>query len=176
MLHVIAIGLWIALFQPTSYEFIPRVNRLVEYSRPDGTILIGRLDANGDFTLTSTVPVPPEMRGKDFAFYLSGPDSPVRIGVYALKPQPVYELRSGALIPGTMATNGPFVPTVGGAIIRFADYRYSPTATRIWNLPGFFRPIIPGQPPVGPEKPIRVPLPLPGWSTGAPKAPLVPKR
>ena len=176
MMQVIAVGLWLVLAQPISYEFVPRVNRLVEYSRPDGTVLIGRLDANGDFTLTSTVPVPvpPEMRGMDFAFYESGPDSPVPIGVRALNPQPVYELRSGALIPGTMAAKGPFVPKVGGAIIRFADYRYSTTATKIWNLPGFFRLVIPGQLPVGPEEPIRIPNPA--WQWEAPKVPLAPKR
>ena len=30
------------------------------------------------------------------------------------------------------------VRTVGGKIIAFKDYEYSPTAPRIWNLPGGF--------------------------------------
>ncbi len=160
-----------------SYEFVLRVNRLVEFSRPDYSTLVGRLDAGGEFTLSYTLPgVPPELIFKDFALYRfgNGSPSPVRLGVNELNPQPVYELRSGVLIPGTMVVNGPFVPTVGGAIIRFADYKYSPTTPKIWNLPGYFRAVIPGQPPVGPEEPIRIPNPP--WFPKSSTVPPVPKR
>ncbi len=162
---------------PTSYEFVLRVNRLVEFNRPDYSTLVGRLDAGGEFTLSHTLPgVPPELLGKDFALYRSRRDSPslVRLGVNELNPQPVYELRSGALIPGTMVFSGPFVPTVGGAIIRFADHKYSPTAPKIWNLPGYFRAVIPGQPPVGPEEPIRIPNP--SWLSNSSTVLPTPKR
>lgn len=160
---------------PTSYEFVLRVNRLVEFRRPDFSILVGRLDAGGEFTLSHTLPgVPPGMHGKDFALYRSGRDNAVRLGVNELNSQPVYELRSGALIPGTMVFSGPFVPTVGGAIIRFADYKYSSTAPQIWNLPGYFRAVIPGQPPVGPEEPIRIPNPP--WLSNSSTVPPAPKR
>jgi hypothetical protein len=50
-----------------------------------------------------------------------------------------YEFRNGVLIPGTMDTKGRFIPEVGGKIIPFSDYRYSPLAPRIWNLPGYFK-------------------------------------
>ncbi len=50
----------------------------------------------------------------------------------------VYEYRCGRLIPGTVSEFGPFVPETGGTIMAFKDYKYSETATRIYNLPGYF--------------------------------------
>jgi hypothetical protein len=37
-----------------------------------------------------------------------------------------------------MRVGGKFVPEPGEKVIRFSDYKYSPGATRIWNLPGNF--------------------------------------
>ena len=34
--------------------------------------------------------------------------------------------------------NGDFVPEIGSKVTRFADFKYSPEAPRIWNLPGYF--------------------------------------
>lgn len=157
MTHAIAVGVLALMVQPPAYEFVPRVDRLVEFIRPDCTTLVGRLDAGGEFTLAySLAGVGPEWGRRDVALYRSRFDNPVTLGVNTLEPQPVYELRSGALIPGTMVAHGPFVPTVGGAIIRFADYKYSPFARRIWNLPGYFWPVgVPRNP--DPEK--RTPKP-----------------
>jgi hypothetical protein len=50
----------------------------------------------------------------------------------------VYEYRSGRLIKGVMKKNGDFVPDFGSTVIPFADYKYSKTASRIYNLPGRF--------------------------------------
>jgi hypothetical protein len=50
----------------------------------------------------------------------------------------VYEFRSGRLIPGDIDDDGNFIPTVGGKIIDFKDYRYGPKAPKIYNLPGKF--------------------------------------
>jgi hypothetical protein len=53
-------------------------------------------------------------------------------------PERVYEYRCGRLIAGEVDGGGPFIPEIGGKIIAFADYKYSETATRIYNLPGYF--------------------------------------
>lgn len=50
----------------------------------------------------------------------------------------VYELRSGALIPMIFDLKHGLIPEVGGKIIAFQDYRYSPISRRIYNLPGAF--------------------------------------
>lgn len=55
-----------------------------------------------------------------------------------------YEFRSGILIPGTMDFNGQFTPEIGGKIIPFSEYRYTPLERPIWNLPGYFSYIGPG--------------------------------
>jgi hypothetical protein len=55
--------------------------------------------------------------------------------------EPVYEYRSGYLILGDLMRDGYFVPKAKSTIIRFADYVPSPTAIRIYNLPGEFRQI-----------------------------------
>ncbi|HQR05887.1 MAG TPA: hypothetical protein PLN21_03640 [Gemmatales bacterium] len=52
--------------------------------------------------------------------------------------QPVYEYRCGILVPMIKDPQHGLIPEVGGKIIDFKDYRYSPTARRIYNLPGRF--------------------------------------
>jgi hypothetical protein len=57
----------------------------------------------------------------------------------AAKPnERVYEYRSGYLIPMVFVNKYELIPEVGGIIIDFKDYHYSPTARRIYNLPGRF--------------------------------------
>jgi hypothetical protein len=51
----------------------------------------------------------------------------------------IYEYRSGLLIPGTLMKSGNFVPTEGAKVIPFKDFRFSPTSTRVYNLPGVFQ-------------------------------------
>jgi hypothetical protein len=50
--------------------------------------------------------------------------------------EPVYEYRSGALVPGNLDSWGNFVPTVGEKIIALKDYEPGKKALRIYNLPG----------------------------------------
>lgn len=50
----------------------------------------------------------------------------------------VYEYRSGILVPMVFDEYRGLIPEVGGKIIDFKDYRYSPEARRIYNLPGRF--------------------------------------
>jgi hypothetical protein len=49
-----------------------------------------------------------------------------------------YEFRSGRLILGETLEDGRFVPEIGSEVIDFKDYKYSPSAIRIYNLPGSF--------------------------------------
>lgn len=50
----------------------------------------------------------------------------------------VYEYRSGVLVPGKLQEYSAFIPEVGGKIIDFKDYKYTPDGPQIYNLPGFF--------------------------------------
>ncbi|MBL8825224.1 MAG: hypothetical protein JNJ77_21735 [Planctomycetia bacterium] len=50
----------------------------------------------------------------------------------------VYEYRSGILVPMIFDEYRGLIPEAGGKIIDFKDYRYSPEARRIYNLPGRF--------------------------------------
>lgn len=52
--------------------------------------------------------------------------------------QKLYEYRSGILIPVIYYSKLGIVPEIGGKIIDIKEYRYSPTARRIYNLPGRF--------------------------------------
>lgn len=55
------------------------------------------------------------------------------------KREPVYEYRSGKLIPGYLTGNGTFDPEPDELIIDIKDYVYVPRGSRrIYNLPGKF--------------------------------------
>jgi hypothetical protein len=116
---------------PDEYMFVPDTGRLVcLYVAKKGWLLNGTLDAEGDFIL---------------AVQKHGPKEPLQIPQYPvlnnhrLWTKTVYELRSGRLIKGVMVDGGVFVPGVGSKVIKFEDYKYSPTAIPIWNLPGSFQ-------------------------------------
>lgn len=111
---------------PVAYEFVPDTTRSVMIMR-DRIEVYGWLDSDGEFNESSR---------RQPGFY-SGRRHLLNFGAEG----EVYEYRSGMLIPGTQRPMGKFIPTPGGRIVRFADYRYSPTATPIWNLPGYFRPV-----------------------------------
>ena len=111
------------------YVFVENTNRWVVIIRGEWQ-LIGKLDKNGDF-----------IQDKKYKKGQGGsrPSSVlINSSGHASKSKKVYEFRSGALIPGEIQPDGQFVPQVGGKIIPFKDYNYSPTATPIWNLPGVF--------------------------------------
>lgn len=48
---------------------------------------------------------------------------------------PVYEYRSGRLVPGSFDEDGYFIPELGGTTIAFDQYVPGPTARPIYNLP-----------------------------------------
>lgn len=121
---------------PKEYKFVENTDRWVEVIHGKWR-LSGQLDKGGEFTQVFRVlrDAPPAMMPP--AELLNGP------GQVAAAPVKAYELRHGTLIPGELRKNGPFVPEVGGTVIKFADYRYSPEGPQIWNLPGRFVPVEP---------------------------------
>ncbi len=62
----------------------------------------------------------------------------------------LYELRHGVLIPVFYYRERGFVPEVGGEIVPFSEYKYTPLSRRIYNLPGRFIPK--GQPDLYPNR------------------------
>jgi hypothetical protein len=115
------------------YVFVSDVERPVGLRRGD-LILKGRLDPAGNFVQTESGSL--TMGGSAVRVYkvinLSPPGGP---------PKRVYEFRSGRLIKGEISATGDFVPEVGSKIIKFEEYKYSPDAPPIWNLPGYFKKV-----------------------------------
>jgi hypothetical protein len=111
------------------YEFVEDTSRWVMVIQGN-TESIGKLDAGGNFI--------PEK--KYFQLKKGQPRSvgPPYTLINGSAQKGVYEFRSGRLIPGDIDEECNFVPTVGGKIIEFKDYRYSPKAAKIYNLPGKF--------------------------------------
>jgi hypothetical protein len=109
------------------FVFVQDTDRRVAIDRGD-VELIGKLDEAGNFT--------EKFKHVKHTFY-SGPLY-YRINSTDGKPRKVYEFRSGRLIKGELDTSGNFVPEVGSTVISFKDYKYSPDAIPIWNLPGKF--------------------------------------
>ena len=51
---------------------------------------------------------------------------------------PAYEYRAGRLVKGVIDDDGAFVPDPNAPVTHFINYKYSPGAVPIWNLPGSF--------------------------------------
>ena len=115
------------------YVFVPDTERLVGISKGNA-LLIGKLDANGEFYQTDRYEV---QSPKIPVIVYSGPTF-TDLNTSFVTPRKVYELRSGMLIPGTIETSDLFVPEEDGKIIKFSNYKYGPDARHIWNLPGRF--------------------------------------
>jgi hypothetical protein len=157
IVFALALGSWLFFGQPTKSqptsfvapEFVYKedVRRLIARLQHD-QIVFGYLDAQGEFRRDRhLLPIspPPET---DEVLPLPSPDNlvqPAAIPVAVInKPkrpdEPVYEFRSGSLIAGTLDHDGNFVPQVDSEILPASKYKYSPTARRIYNLPGTFVP------------------------------------
>ena len=111
------------------YVFVENTDVWVGVIRGEAC-LIGKFDKNGDFTH--------EIKRKSVGGGSAGIPAHGVVNAAGSTPRKVYEFRSCVLIPGELRKDGNFVPEVGGKIIAFADYKYTPEATRIWNLPGGF--------------------------------------
>jgi hypothetical protein len=121
---------------PDEYVFVP-YRPLIALMR-DGAYDFGRFDERGNFVAEKRVHVKDLDReiGWRVAYAIW----------YVPKPNEVYEFRSERLIKGTLEKDFNFVPHVGATVIHFKDYKYSPDAIRIWNLPGYFEKKPPPKP------------------------------
>jgi hypothetical protein len=132
------------------YQYDKDCERLVGF-RQEGQILVGYLDADGNFTRDRKYsPIPDTAYPANPA--LSSPDKSERseestqlyTGTYEVinKPrianEPVYEYRAGSLIKGNLDNKGNFIPELESEVKPFTDYRYDWKALRIYNLPGKF--------------------------------------
>lgn len=110
-----------------NYEFIPDIT--VRYRHYIAQFpCLGTLDAKGTFI--------PDMSTINSKFGLIGGPSKL---IEAKTPnEKIYEYRTGILVPMYINDKNKLIPEVGGKIIDFKDYKYSPTARRIYNLPGRF--------------------------------------
>jgi hypothetical protein len=111
------------------YEFKLDSDRVVVIMRGD-YYLFGKLDKSGDFAETGKASITSGLSAGSSAI-LNHP---------FIRGRAVYEYRSGRLIKGMLDRSGAFVPEVSSKVIDFKDYRYSPDAIHIWNLPGTFVP------------------------------------
>jgi hypothetical protein len=110
------------------YVYVEDASRWVSVIRGPWRV-VGHLDAAGKLTETHRF----RWEGPVFGGVISGE----LLNGSPLRGKPLYELRAGLLVPGTLDDEGTFAPD-GGQAIRFAEYKYTPTAPRIWNLPGHF--------------------------------------
>lgn len=116
------------------YRYVENTGRWVGVFRGEW-LLIGKLDKDGEF-------VHEYRAGRDEPLF-GGLPGFVLLNGGGTKSRKAFEFRHGTLTPGELRKDGAFVPEVGGKIIAFADYTYTPDAPRIWNLPGGFVPVEP---------------------------------
>jgi hypothetical protein len=119
---------------PAEYVFVRDTDRWVGLYR-GGTIYIGKLDADGKFHDSVRIDHNKrysgmEREGKKYAL-ISWPELD--------RLRPAYEYRAGTLVKGVINSDGVFVPDPEAPAIPFWQYKYSPTAPPIWNLPGTFQ-------------------------------------
>lgn len=129
ILVVIALSIFIDEYEyqrDLSIEYIRKINKVLYFGKLDekGNFVPSRDFAPIDLTVVNPKSFSRELRPLMMAF--SEKDN-------------VYEYRSKRLIPGIIY-KGEFVPDIGGKVIDFDRYRFSKTASRIYNLPGRFVP------------------------------------
>ncbi len=118
---------WCACDAPAVHIFVPDLSTRYRHNVGEFTCL-GTLDSKGTFI--------PDLTTLNSKFGVIGGPSKL---IEAKTPnEKVYEYRSGVLVPMYINDKNKLIPEVGGKIIDFKDYQYSPTARRIYNLPGRF--------------------------------------
>lgn len=115
----------------------------------DGFILFGRIDKYGNHIWEyNSRNVETAKKNELYREYLFDEDfpeklTPDRVGTKTRPLSgnigPCYEYRHGKLIPGVLRGYD-FVPQLGGKVIEFSEYQYSPKSSPIYNLPGEFVP------------------------------------
>lgn len=124
-----------ALSDPANYRFVERLDRYVAQVTRD-RFKLGRLSREGNFVVTRDVPVDGFDSGPPFVVLPSG----------SLRPHQFYELRGQWLVLGWM-DNGTFTADAPPQKLKFTEYKYTPWAVPIWNLPGYFEFAPPPKPP-----------------------------
>jgi hypothetical protein len=106
------------------YEFVLDTNRwvVVPHGKSDS---LGKLDKEGNFH-----PDPRWINVREGSYPSHA--------VLNFPSGKAYEYRSGRLVLGELDEEGNFIPKLYSKVIDFKDYRFSETATRIYNLPGKF--------------------------------------
>jgi hypothetical protein len=113
--------------------YVPDTDRFVGVAR-GGKLAVGRLNGRGEFTPAAELTLP---MGPEGAMRYSGPPYDLIVPLAGGDPaRPVYEYRSGALVPGRLTSDGWFVPTPGRRVVAFQEYRRTSQAWPIYNLPG----------------------------------------
>jgi hypothetical protein len=97
------------------------------------TEVFGNVDAAGNFLAERRIGV--YRRGQPLSAI--PPSRPLNLPT-KLPHEPVYEYRSGRLVPGNLDDDGNFLPDLGAKVTDFQDYHPVPGARRIFNLPGYF--------------------------------------
>lgn len=120
------------------FYFIPS-STISKYHSVGNRNCLGTIDSDGNF-----IPKLSDLEKMINAFKRKLPRS--RMGPSNLierkhTKEKVYEYRSGILVPMVFDEYRGLIPEVGGKIINFKDYKYSPEARRIYNLPGRFVPV-----------------------------------
>jgi hypothetical protein len=133
----ISAGVGAAPENAARFVYVEDTSRLIHVERPLA-MLVGRFTADGEFVPAKVIDM-----STGWAEYSGPPMHDANISERdrvdpKTRTERVYELRSGVLVPGELGEFGNFIPTIGGKIIGFRDYKYSKEAPRIWNLPGRF--------------------------------------
>lgn len=136
-----AFALLCSLFQD-AYRYDATFQSTVSY-KIGNIFCLGTFDKDGEFIpVVSSIP-----RENEWDITGSGPmplESSLRENAK------YFELRHGVLIPVIYYKDRGFVPEIGGKIIPFSEYKYTPLSRRIYNLPGRFIPK--GQPDLYPSR------------------------
>jgi hypothetical protein len=114
----------------SDYHYV-QAERTNTYRRLGGYFFKGKYDIHGKFFWDATT-APLEVQKTD-------PQALERVLCSRVN-EPVYEFRSGMLVPGRIDAEYFFIPEKGAKIKAFKDYDYPNDPRRIYNLPGEFVP------------------------------------
>jgi hypothetical protein len=133
MMHgVIAIACIFQIVCDTrNYTYIPDAEKPVAFVRGNYSY-VGWLDIYGNFIQLDRIKSPASRSWPAFPRWIG------RSWKKGLADDIVYEYKSDKLVKGFLDKDGLFVPELDAEIVDFRDYKYSPFAIRIYNLPGTF--------------------------------------
>ena len=134
----------VAQDEPPRWSFVPDVDKEVRFRQPDHQVLRGRLNNTGAFVPDRYNPVVLPSPVQHWMVAANDPNDNPKQPPH-LQSEEVYEYRSGALIRGRLRYPGAFVPIPGDRVLWIDDYSPGAMIPRIYNLPGSFARVAPGQ-------------------------------